>query len=582
MLQLGVSLDRYESGVCLSDGDRVLFAANEERFTRRKNQGGWPRRALAAALRTAGIDPADITRVACAGEMTPPLPLVLWPKLHEFFFAEDRTGSTPVRDRIVEFVALATPLAHMRAESRWRSVLGPLRTRGVRRALPRPMQSAPIDFVEHHRAHAAAAWTLSGFPSALAITADSMGDGVSATVSRCADGRIERLWSAAAADSLGRFYETVTAALGFIPSRHEGKVTGLAACGDADAVDVPSPFTVRGGVLRYHAPDGSAGAEWIRHELLARFRREDVCAWAQAILEGHLLEIALEWLRRTEMRRLVVAGGVFANVKLNQRLHELAEIDELFVCPNMGDGGLALGALGATGGIAPARAADVFWGDEPSDAEVRTALTAAAIDAPSPADMDATIAARIAAGGIVGVCRGRMEWGPRALGNRSILAAAVDPSITERLNQKLARSDFMPFAPAVLAEEADAYLHGVGAARSAARFMTCCFRATRRLQEECPAVVHVDGTVRAQLVDAESNPGLYGILAAVRATTGIPVVLNTSFNRHEEPIVRTAAEAIAAFRAAELDALALGDRWVCAQEGPSPRAAGPPQPNGCR
>lgn len=562
MIFLGISQDRYESGVCLSDGERVLFAANEERYTRRKNQGGLPLHALAAAFRSTGVAPADVGRICAAGLMTPPLPLRAFPRLHHWFFDADRTGATPWRDRLVEAIALRTPLAHTSEDSALRRWLVPLLAPALRRTLPPALRRARIGFTEHHHAHAAAAWTLSGFTEALALTADSMGDGLSATVGDCRDGRIVRLWSADAANSLGRFYERVTEALGFLPSRHEGKVTGLAAGGDAAAVDVASPFAWRDGRLVYGGPDGSAGVTWVREQVLRRHRREDVCAWAQAILEENLVGLARTWLRRTGHRRLVVAGGVFANVRLNQRLHELDDVDEFFVCPNMGDGGHAVGAVAAAGGLAPRAVADVFWGDGFPREAVRAALDADRLAFEEADDIDDRIAAQLARGAIVGVFRGRMEWGPRALGNRSILASATAPEVGDRLNRKLVRSDFMPFAPAILAEQAGEFLRGVAPARTAARFMTCCFAATDRLRREHPAVVHVDGTVRAQIVDAGTNPALHRVLTALQRRTGSGVALNTSFNRHEEPIVRTPAEAIATWRNAGLDALALENAWV--------------------
>jgi carbamoyltransferase len=562
---LGISQDRYESGICLADGGRVVFAANEERYTRRKNQGGFPQQALAAAFRTTGIAASDVGHVCCAGLMTPPLPLRAFPRLHHWFFDADRTGATPRRDRIVEAVALHTPLAHTSETSALRRVLRPLLAPAVRRTLPRALRQAPISFTEHHGTHAHAAWSLSGFPEALAITADSMGDGLSASVGDCRDDRIERLWSAGARHSLGRFYEIVTEALGFLPSRHEGKVTGLAAHGDPARIDVGSPFSWQDGQLIYAGQDGSAGVAWVRDRLLRHHRREDVCAWAQAVLEENLVTLARTWLARTGHRRLVVAGGVFANVRLNQRLHALAEVDDLFVCPNMGDGGLALGAVAACGGLARRPVADVFWGDEFPDVTVGAALDASGFCVEEASDVDDRIAAQLARGGIVGVFRGRMEWGPRALGNRSILASATAPEVSARLNRMLVRSDFMPFAPAILAEQADDFLRGIGPARSTARFMTCCFDATDRLRREHPAVVHVDGTVRAQIVDADANPALHRVLVALQQRTGSGVVLNTSFNRHEEPIVRTPQEAIDTFRFAGLDALAIGPYWIAGE-----------------
>lgn len=556
MIFLGLNQDRYDAGLCLSDGSRVLFAANEERYTRRKTQGGFPYHALAEAWRHSGLGPRDVDVLCVAGRRTPPLPLRAWPPLHNWLFGADRTGATPWRDRLSEVAAIALLPTGIPPDR----PAGRLQHAALRHLLPE-LRHAALSFAEHHQAHAAAAWTLSGFPAALALTCDSMGDGVSLTVAACDERGIERLWALPARHSLGRFYEIVTEALGFIPSRHEGKVTGLAARGDATAIDVPPPFVEIDGEVRWTWSPGRAGVRQVQG-LLERHRREDICAWAQAILEEQVLTIARRWLRRTGLRRLVLGGGVFANVRLNQQLHGLDEVEELFVCPNMGDGGNALGAIANEGGLSRRAIGDVFWGDAPSDAEMRAALTQAHLTFSQPPDLAARIATRIEAGGLVGVVRGRMEWGPRALGNRSILASARDPEVTERLNRQLARSDFMPFAPALPAEDADHWLMDAAGATAAGRFMTCCFRASPALRHQHAPVVHVDGSVRAQLVDATDNPDLHAILHELRQQTGSGVALNTSFNVHEEPIVRTAAEAVATYRAAQLDALALGPYWV--------------------
>ena len=157
-----------------------------------------------------------------------------------------------------------------------------------------------------------------------------------------------------------------------------------------------------------------------------------------------------------------------------------------------------------------------------------------------------------------------MEYGPRALGNRSILASAADPRMNDRLNLALTRSDFMPFAPAILEEDADEWVEGLEKVRGPARLMTITLQARRKMAQACPAAVHVDGSLRPQLVDAHTTPSLHRLLSAHKRLTGVPSVINTSFNLHEEPIVRTPAEAIATYRAARIDALALGPYLVSA------------------
>jgi carbamoyltransferase len=256
------------------------------------------------------------------------------------------------------------------------------------------------------------------------------------------------------------------------------------------------------------------------------------------------------------LRRVAVAGGVFANVKLNQRIHSLAEVDELFVCPNMGDGGLSLGALAAEGLLALAPVEDVFWGDGFSESEMAFALDRAGLS--NERSGEDAIASALARGKLVARFDGRMEWGPRALGNRSVLAATTDRAVVARLNECLKRSDFMPFAPAALAEDAGRYAGGVEKARHAAEYMTACFACTPEMKAEHPAVVHTDDTARIQLVRADRNPAFHRVLSAYRRRTGHGILLNTSFNMHEEPIVRTPEDAVRSFLAAGLDYLALG------------------------
>ena len=343
-----------------------------------------------------------------------------------------------------------------------------------------------------------------------------------------------------------------------MPCRDEGKLTGLAAMGDPARVTLPVPFALAGGDLRYTGPHGRAGVAWAKRELLGRHTREDVAAWAQRILEDIVVAITQEHLRATGLRRLALAGGVFANVKLNQRLHELPETDALFVCPNMGDGGLSLGALAARGNVAPHKLDHVFLGDGFSERDLESALRDRGLAFDRPDCVETRTAEKLAEGKIVARFDGRMEWGPRALGNRSILAPACDPAVPDRLNDQLKRSDFMPFAPALPAEDGDLYVAGADPARHAAEFMTVCFRCTPLMAERYPSVVHVDGTARAQFVRPEVNPGFHRILAEYRDRTGGGVMLNTSFNMHEEPIVCTPREAVNAFLEAGLDYLALG------------------------
>lgn len=567
MICLGINEDFYDAGVTLCDGEEVVFATNEERYTRRKNEGGFPHHALAALLDFTKVDPADIDRIYMVGHMTPPFPVRLFPKIHTWMFNARRSREDTAFKKFLDFVMFRTPLAHTSDVSVVRRLTRPLLAPVTRRMLPKALRRIPMAFVEHHRAHAAGAWRYSGFEEALAITADGMGDGLSLTVSRCSIAKgIERLWAAASRDSFGLFFEVLAEAFGFVPCRDEGKITGLAAGGDPRRVKEPIPFTLEQGRLSYTGPYGRRGVAWARETLNKQYARQDIAAWAQDILESNVLEVAKWWTRETGLHRVVVAGGVFGNVKLNQRLHELDGVDGLFVYPNMGDGGLGLGAICAEERLEPQRLRNVFWGESYTDGEIERALKKAGLDYTTCPNPEERIAELLAQGRVVGRFHGSMEWGPRALGNRSILVRTTDRQVVDRLNDQLSRNDFMPFAPALLDEDAEQYLVGVDAARHAAQFMTVCFDCTDRMKCDHPAIVHVDGTARAQLVDEATNPTFHHVLKEYKNRSGHSVILNTSFNVHEEPIVRTPEEAITTFQKARLDYMAIGN-FMVAREG---------------
>ncbi len=581
MIVLGINEDLFDSGVALCDGPKVLFASNEERYTRAKNEGGFPFQALASLFATTGIRLSDIDRVCLAGFMTPPLPVRMVPAFHNWLFNARRSHKESFLRGLLDDVTFYTPISHTSDRSLMRSAIKPFLGPVSRRMFPKELRGKPFRFVDHHYAHAASAWHLSGFEEALCITSDGMGDGLSLTVSTCGPlskvkraerssrypedggvtpwGGMERLWTASSRDSFGLFFQVLTEALGFLSCRDEGKLTGLAANGDHTRVTEPDPFRMVDGRLVYDGPAfGQRGIQWARKHYAGRFSREDLSAWGQYLLEKHTVEIARYWLQKTGLKRLVLSGGVFANVKLNQRLHELEEVEALFVCPNMGDGGLGHGAICAEHLTPPEKLKNVFWGESYSDAQIELVLKRAGVDYDACPSEGEKVGQLLAEGKIVGRFQGRMEWGPRALGNRSILVRTTDRQVVDRLNGLLKRSDFMPFAPAMLDEDVDEYMKNWGAGRLAAQFMTVCFDCTERMHRDHPAVVHTDGTARGQLVEAESNPSFHRILTEFKRRCGNSVVLNTSFNIHEEPIVRTPEEGVAAFVNAGLDYLSIG------------------------
>jgi carbamoyltransferase len=454
--------------------------------------------------------------------------------------------------------------------------------------------TAGLEIHDHHHTHAASAYFTSGVERALVVTMDGAGDGLCASASLAEGGRLRRLSAAPSNCSPGRFYSEVTRFLGYKRNRHEGKITGLAAFGDPQKYYAQlQPF------LQFDAERGAFAAALPQDNPLMRklktvsrilnnenfgnpyidgfyeFLKDnfdptkdaaDLAAAAQAVLEDVAVAYARHFLTTHPERHLLLAGGVFANVRVNQKLAEIGGLDLVYVHQNMGDGGCSLGAalghLHETEGLPydGYRPATVYFGSAFSDAEIEKTLHASGIAFRHVPDLEGEVARLVHEGRVVGRFAGAMEYGPRALGNRSILARPTDRSINDWLNKKLRRTEFMPFAPSVLDSGAAELFadHTGGAARWASYFMTITFEVRPEWRERLQAATHVDGTARPQVVTAEQNPSYHRILTEYHRLSGIPGLINTSFNMHEEPIVATPEDALRAFRQGAMDCLAIG------------------------
>lgn len=421
---------------------------------------------------------------------------------------------------------------------------------------------AQIYFYNHHEAHALAALFYTQWDDALLVTADAGGDSVNYSHRYFADGALrtiyggeECLLSPFPVDSLGWAYMYMTEALGFIPLRHEGKLTGLAALGEPGFADeIADRFSVNdaGRVLTDFR--GYDEMKSFLFGLAARVSREDAAASIQKVLEDTMLLSIRRLMERYQTRYLGVAGGTFANVRLNRLLAERLPIDEIFIYPAMGDEGMpAGGALcyllqrdGLPRWLAQRRELrDVYFGRDYTDAidDVLSAAPGIRRTAEPPVE---GAAHRLNAGQLGAIYTGRMEYGPRALGARSILANPSRRETHDLLNQRLARSEFMPFAPVIAAEKAATVFDINNVNAYASRFMTITCNVKPEWRQRIAAVVHVDGSARPQTIERATNPLYYDILAAFERESGLPVLVNTSFNVHEEPIVNKPEECLKA------------------------------------
>ncbi len=572
MRVLGIIDSKPSTAAIVEDG-RILAAVAEERLCRLKMATGMPHRAIDEVMRIAGLSSADIDRVAVAQRVSvfQPEPTA-WPG----WFEGDLTAKTSAFDHVGS--TLAPLLGRFPLALRGHHALKSLLFRDRRRELPRSLADrhgvrAPVRFFDHHHCHATGAYYSSGLSRALVVTLDGGGDGLSATVYTGIDGTLRRLSAVDSFHSLGNFYSYITALCGFKAERHEGKITGLAAAGQPryagllrETVGYEDPGRIRYRVPMYHR----SALRTLSKRLPDDFDRADLAASVQLVLEEVVVEFVRYWLRKTGLRDLAVAGGVFANVKLNQRIHQLQEVDRLVVHPAMDDGGLAPGSgLALLEDERPesvkemiAELPHVFLGPEYDQRTLDRALEGSDYEVRREADIHQAIAALLADGFVVARFQGRMEYGPRALGARSILYRPDDPSVNDWLNERLARTEFMPFAPATLIEHAHDCYERLGGAEYSARFMTVTFDCTPSMKRQSPGVVHLDGTARPQLVDRATAPDFHRILEAYHRLTGNPSLINTSFNIHEEPIVCTPADAVRAFNQGNLDYLAIDDLLI--------------------
>jgi len=396
--------------------------------------------------------------------------------------------------------------------------------------------------VPHHEAHAALAYAWSGWDECKVFTLDGGGEDYFGSINHCKGGKITRVESLRKDEdeAFGMLYYYVTEALGFTPNRHEGKVMGLAASGKNRGW-FNNLFCVVGGKIRSIGKREENIIFKRINELVASsipITREDMAASCQFTFE----KILLEWLCNNTNRndKVAVSGGCFANVLANMKISQL--VDKFYVAPPMLDDGLSIGAALCAFDPIPVKRQEHMYLGLPKER---------AWENPDE------IAKWIQDGKIVGLFQGAMEFGPRALGNRTILADPRDANINKTLNQRLNRTEFMPFAPVVLEEFANDILEDYDVGKDNAPFMTSCWRVKEEWKNKIPAVVHVDGTVRPQVISYKTNPFYYQIVRAFYNLTGIPVLINTSFNTHEEPIIFCENEAKWALETNRIDVLVI-------------------------
>ncbi|MFT5685973.1 MAG: carbamoyltransferase, partial [Myxococcota bacterium] len=481
---LGIA-DNHDAGAALVVDGVLVAAVNQERIDRTKNSGAFPWGAIDAVLEAGGVRAREVDRIVVGTGFTPSSLLRAFPEKHHS--AKKGGQFSPLLHAyiIYQSVLRNTGLYTIEVDASL-AIL-------EKRLTERPFGDIDLEMMNHHRAHAFGAYCTQHREDCLVLTLDAMGDGTTATVSRGRNGQLDRLWRQSGTAAIGTFYSRITELLGFTANRHEGKITGLAAYAKPPERLV-AHFRQR---IRFErgrfprmprrqpeTPDAPFWAE------VRQWSREEVAAAAQEVLEEAVAAFVTHWVKQTGLRHLALAGGTFANVKVNQRIAELSCVESVWVMPHMGDGGLAVGAAMGTSGAPPAALESAYLGPPFTDFDVYRALGNAELPRYRGEDVGGVIEAvaqKLAKGGVVARCSGRMEWGPRALGNRSIFALPADAEINQTLNDRLERTEFMPFAPIVRMEDTEKWFVGVEKAPEAARFMTVSFPTTAEFQKRCPA-----------------------------------------------------------------------------------------------
>lgn len=561
MIVLGInSFFEHPSAAIIVDGE-LAFAVEDERFTRIKHGRKYtpyktyiPWDSIHAGLKFLGLKSGDIDEIAYSYDHRHHLRSI-WG-----CFTGKRLSS--FREELTAYRAAVNTKAAIRSgyevPERYKDVID---VEGLKRI--------PFRVWDHHLSHAASAYFCSGFESSLIAVADGSGENSTTSFYLGKQSELKKIGEMNLPDSLGFFYSFITKHLGFEPFSDEYKVMGLAAYGKPT-------FKSEMEALLPSQPNGKYKLDMNRLANLKDYFREqrksdseleqvhfDIACSAQWRLETVISEMVSYYLNKTGENKLCLAGGTFLNCLANARLYELSEIEDIFVQPAAHDAGTAIGCAALcwikNGGAPQLRYDSMFLGTSYSDQSIKSVLSNAGLDYRflDGREKVETLVNLLREDKIIGVFRGRMEFGPRALGNRSIIASPKSESMLRKINEIKKREQFRPVAPIVAADSFDDFFEGCSS-----RYMTFTVKVKDQVRHKIPAVVHVDGSARAQIVSERDDPFLYSVLKSFGEKTGTPVLVNTSLNVLGRPIDESPADAIASLFVSGLDYLLIENYLV--------------------
>lgn len=561
---LGIAGLLIDGASCLIKDNKINAAAEEERYTRIKHSsmiqsGGIPCESINACFRIGGVSWKDIDHVG-----------YFFQPMREFLsltrFRVERSLLSPSTLMYYQIYYLDTLRRHLTAQRLIRS---------------RCRNDAKFHWLGHHLCHASSAYFTSPYEESAVMVIDALGEIECTTFYYAKGNKIKKLLSYKFPNSLGFFYSTMTDYLGFRSNNDEYKVMGLASFGK------PEYFEKLKDVMRINA-DGEIrlnrsyfdkyfrGKDYVNDKFYSIFgpkrepgenitaRHADLAASLQLLFEESVLRMAKNLHAMTGVDNLCLAGGSALNCTMNGRLLREGPFRNIHLQPSCHDAGTALGSALVVkhlvlGSGEREELKSPYLGEEFSDMRIKAALDESKIPYKRYDDIIPKTAELIAAGSIVGWFQGRAEWGPRSLGNRSILADPTRPDMKDLINKHVKhREEFRPFAPSVTVEDSVKYFEGV----ESSPFMLFVVKAKDNARSKIPAVVHIDGTSRVQTVSEEANPCYYRLLRAFEKIKGVPVLLNTSFNVNREPIVNSPEDAVRCFYSTGLDYLVMGNYLV--------------------
>ena len=561
----------HDSSSCVIVNGKLISAASEERFSRVKNDGGFPINSINFCLKEANLNSKDIDIIA--------IPDLFLNRYHTSLLHLSTVQKTSLKKRIIR-----------KFKNKFTDYFGisqipdgdqlPIYIKRIDFT-----ENTSIHFCEHHKAHAAATYYTSGFSDkkVLIVTMDGLGGGVSSALWLGEESKILPIKKYGPSSSIGIFYSNATEAIGWRVNSDEWKLMGLAPYGKLGKVDLSQfhPHYENGFLLKQNNPkfyalgavyrDGNSfhthnnGAKEIKNYISKLdINTEDLAAEVQKISEQEILNFIIPNLERHGTDHLACGGGCFMNIKLNGLLRDHKKVKNFWVYPDAGDAGLSIGAaydayyknLDQQKSKDILRLNHLYLGPSFNNEEIKETLLDKGIKFKQCDNICELTAELLSRNLSIGWFQGKMETGPRALGNRSILMSPIDKSNKATLNAKIKyRENFRPFCPSILEEEVKNWITNP----KEERFMASSFNVIKNKANRIPAVVHVDGTLRPQFVSKETNPKYHKLINEFFKITSVPILLNTSFNVKGEPIVCNPTDAIRCFYSSGLDALVIGD-----------------------